>query len=229
MTIHFKNLTAGSRPPVGKGSVKFRTFFSHSYRNIFKRIFDIVFVLVTAPIALPLIGLFALLVSRDGASPFYWQYRVGRHGKSFRMLKLRTMIPNADACLEDYLGNNPAARQEWDNTQKLKDDPRITAAGRLLRRSSLDELPQLWNVLCGDMSIVGPRPMMEDQRALYPGSAYYKMRPGITGPWQVSDRNACSFAARAQFDADYYQDMSATKDMSILLRTVGVVMRCTGY
>lgn len=229
MTTHFKNLAAGSSPAAEKGSDRLETFFSGSYRTTFKRLFDILFVLAAAPIALPLIGLCALLISKDGASPFYWQSRVGRYGKSFKMLKLRTMVPNADANLENYLVSNPAARREWDDTQKLKDDPRITATGRLLRRSSLDELPQLWNVLCGNMSIVGPRPMMESQRALYPGSAYYKMRPGITGPWQVSDRNECSFAARAQFDADYYREMSARKDMSILLRTVGVVMRCTGY
>ena len=164
----------------------------------------------------------------DGSSPFYWSDRVGRGGKTFRMLKLRTMVPNADKLLEEYLSRNAEAMLEWNSTQKLKSDPRITAVGRLLRKTSLDELPQLWNVLIGDMSLVGPRPMMPSQRALYSGTAYYALRPGITGPWQVSVRNESEFAQRVDFDAKYDRTISFATDVKLLLATVRVVFRGTG-
>ncbi|MEO0566873.1 MAG: sugar transferase [Pseudomonadota bacterium] len=196
---------------------------------MFKRVLDITLVILAAPFALPLVLLMALLVARDGSSPFFLQRRVGRNGEIFNLVKIRTMVKDAEAKLESYLEANPEARAEWDSTQKLKDDVRITGVGKFLRKSSLDELPQLWNVLRGDMSLVGPRPMMEDQKPLYPGSAYYAMRPGITGLWQISDRNQSTFAARAEFDADYFNSLSLKTDMSILARTVSVVLRCTGY
>jgi len=139
------------------------------------------------------------------------------------------MVINADAKLEAYLASDPEARAEWDAHQKLKKDPRITLFGRILRKSSLDELPQLWNVLKGEMSLVGPRPMMESQRELYPGVSYYSLRPGITGTWQISDRNLCSFRARASFDEAYAREISFSKDVGILCQTVFVVARCTGY
>ena len=123
---------------------------------------------------------------------------------------------------------DPEARAEWDHHQKLQNDPRITRIGALLRRSSLDELPQLWNVFVGDMSIVGPRPMMSDQKALYPGVAYYAMRPGITGYWQISDRNQTTFAARADFDDRYFEDVSLGADLTVLASTIAVVLRGTG-
>jgi lipopolysaccharide/colanic/teichoic acid biosynthesis glycosyltransferase len=139
------------------------------------------------------------------------------------------MVPGADALLEYHLRKNPEARREWDETQKLKNDPRITRIGAFLRKSSLDELPQLWNVLRGEMSLVGPRPMMVDQRTLYPGTAYFDLRPGITGLWQISERNETSFAERAVFDNRYLASLSLSLDVSILLRTVSVVLRGTGY
>ncbi len=194
-----------------------------------KRVFDFLFVILTAPFSLFLIAVMALLVMRDGGNPFYIQERVGRGGKTFRMFKIRTMVADADRRLGKYLAENPEARVEWERDQKLKCDPRITPFGKLLRQTSLDELPQLWNVLKGDMSIVGPRPMMLDQKSLYPGQAYFRLDPGITGPWQVSDRNMTSFAARAKYDARYLAEMSLAKDLSILIRTVGVVVRCTGH
>ena len=199
------------------------------YRTGVKRALDIVLIVAALPFVVPLLALMALAVMMDGHSPFYRQERVGRNGRIFNLLKIRTMVPDAKAALEDYLAQDPAARAEWDETQKLKNDPRITRVGAVLRKTSLDELPQLWNVLKGDMSIVGPRPMMPEQRALYPGHAYYELRPGITGAWQVSDRNECSFAGRAKFDLDYYNDLSFVTDCSILLRTVAVVVRGTGY
>jgi len=205
------------------------TFQSNGYRQWVKRPLDILVVTLLLPIAVPLIVLSALLIALDGSAPFYSQKRVGRKRRAFTLWKLRTMVPNADAILADYLKANPNAAREWAVTQKLKSDPRITPIGALLRKTSLDELPQLWNVLKGDMSLIGPRPMMLDQTALYPGKAYYDLRPGITGPWQVSDRNACSFAKRADFDDAYKADLSFALDVNILFRTVGVVMRGTGY
>lgn len=198
------------------------------YRKIGKRLCDLAFVICVAPLALLIVAIAALATARDGHNPFYTQKRVGRNGRVFRLLKIRSMVPDAEAQLEAFLQENPAARLEWDEKQKLEHDPRITRVGSFLRRSSLDELPQLWNVFRGDMSVVGPRPMMLDQRALYPGTAYYNLRPGITGPWQVSDRNECSFAARAKFDSAYDAGLSFRSDLQILLRTVAVVLKCTG-
>lgn len=199
------------------------------YRNVFKRLFDILAVLVSGVVVLPVILIMALLVALDGSSPFYWNERVGRGGRIFRMLKLRTMVPDADRMLEEYLSHNAEARLEWNATQKLKSDPRITPVGRLLRKTSLDELPQLWNVLIGDMSLVGPRPMMPSQRTLYTGTAYYALRPGITGPWQVSVRNESEFTQRVDFDTAYHQSLSLLADLKLLVATVRVVLRGTGY
>ena len=138
------------------------------------------------------------------------------------------MVDNADAVLEAYLEQNPAMRREWDTKQKLLDDPRVTRLGRFLRKCSIDELPQLLNVLRGDMSLVGPRPMMVDQKKLYHGVDYYDVRPGITGFWQISDRNETSFADRVFYDARYNNKLSLKTDVKILLATVNVVLRGTG-
>lgn len=199
------------------------------YRNGAKRVFDVFLVLLTLPISVPLILIMTCIVAFDGGLPIYRQKRIGQGGRVFLMVKMRTMVPEADALLEHHLRKNPEARREWEETQKLKRDPRITRIGRFLRKSSLDELPQLWNVLMGDMSLVGPRPMMVDQKALYPGAAYFEFRPGITGLWQISDRNESSFAERANFDSRYLASCSLSQDISILLRTIGVVLRGTGY
>lgn len=199
------------------------------YRNGVKRLLDVAVILVTAPAVVPLIVLLAVIVAFRGGRPFYSQSRVGRGGKIYTMWKLRSMIQNADLALEAHLANHPGARAEWDLTQKLKSDPRITRFGRVLRKTSLDELPQLWNVLLGDMSLVGPRPMMPSQRSLYPGQAYYRLRPGITGMWQVSARNDSSFADRAGFDAAYDQSVSFGTDLALLRATVGVVLHGTGH
>ncbi|WP_170479717.1 sugar transferase [Ruegeria arenilitoris] len=199
------------------------------YGRIFKRLLDVAFILLAAPIVLPLIIILAALIARDGGNPFYGQRRIGRNGREFTMWKLRTMVTNADVLLEEYLSKNTLARLEWDATQKLKNDPRITQFGRVLRKTSLDELPQLWNVLVGEMSLVGPRPMMPEQRKLYPGEAYFQLRPGLTGSWQVSERNASTFASRAEFDTSYAEHLTLKTDLGILYATVGVVVRATGY
>lgn len=199
------------------------------YRRYLKRSFDIGLVVLTLPFTIPLVAMLALAIMAESGKPFFLQRRLGRNGRVFYIWKLRTMVPDADARLKSYLEGNPDARAEWESTQKLKNDPRITPLGQFLRKTSLDEVPQLWNVLRGDMSLVGPRPMMFSQRHIYPGAAYYKLRPGITGPWQISDRNDSEFKSRATFDTRYEQELSLKTDLRILFGTVGAVLRGTGY
>jgi exopolysaccharide production protein ExoY len=198
------------------------------YRSAGKRVLDLLLVWISFPIFLPIMIILALLVAADGHSPFYFQQRVGRGGRIFTMWKLRTMVPGAHMMLEAYLATNDDARDEWQRTQKLRNDPRITPLGRFLRKSSLDELPQLLNVLSGEMSLVGPRPMMPCQQSLYPGTCYIELRPGITGLWQVSERNQSTFAERAKFDSTYNRTLSLRTDFSIILATFSVVLRGTG-
>ena len=232
MTMHYdphsKPADVGSR--FGRTLLQdTKTSLFHPYRSVFKRVFDIILVVLTAPIVVVTVGILALFIALDGSNPFYFQDRVGRGGRNFRMWKLRSMVPGAEEKLETHLEADPEARAEWDSAQKLKSDPRITRFGRVLRKSSLDELPQLLNVLVGDMSLVGPRPMMPNQRGLYPGTAYYRLRPGITGPWQVSERNESSFADRAYFDHEYDRNLSLGTDIRLLASTVRVVLKATGY
>ncbi len=199
------------------------------YARFFKRPLDVLLVLLGSTVAVPLIGLMVLAIALTGGSPLYRQTRLGKGGKLFTMWKLRTMVPNAAAALEAHLAANPDARAEWEANQKLRDDPRITRIGRLLRKTSFDELPQIWNVLKGDMSLIGPRPMMVCQKVLYLGESYYTLRPGITGLWQVSRRNDVSFTERANIDGIYARSVSFKGDLRILAQTVRVVFRGTGY
>jgi lipopolysaccharide/colanic/teichoic acid biosynthesis glycosyltransferase len=199
------------------------------YRSHAKRMLDVTLVLLAALPILSVVALLALaILVTEGRNPFYLQDRIGMRGRVFRMWKLRTMVPDADRILDAYLDANPEARTEWDRTQKLRHDPRVTKLGDLMRRTSLDELPQLWNVLRGDMSLVGPRPMMVAQKDLYPGEEYYLMRPGITGYWQTSVRNLSSFSERATYDRKYHQDLSLRTDIGLLFKTVRVVATGTG-
>lgn len=203
-----------------------------TYALYYKRAFDIwitvLVLLLASPFLLPIALVLSALISFDGYNPIFTQRRIGRHGRHFRMFKFRTMVHNADKRLEDYLATNPEAREEWEKHQKLRFDPRITMVGRFLRKTSLDELPQLLNVLRGEMSLVGPRPMMVEQSAFYPGRAYYLTRPGLTGPWQVSDRHGTSFVDRAAYDDNYLHKLSFRTDLRILFSTVFVVLKGTG-
>lgn len=194
-----------------------------------KRFLDVLSIVLAAPVIVPVILIVSVLVWLDGGNAFYSQLRVGRGGRSFRMWKLRSMCVDADQVLETYLENDAEMAAEWQTHQKLKNDPRITKIGRFIRKFSLDELPQLWNVLVGEMSIVGPRPMMLSQMSLYPGQSYYALRPGITGNWQVSARNESTFADRARFDQDYLETLSLGSDLAILLKTVPAVVGGTGH
>ena len=198
------------------------------YRNTGKRALDLFLIALFALPAAMITLVLAALIMLDGASPFYLQDRLGRNGKVFRIWKLRSMVVDADARLESYLAAHPEARVEWNTKQKLRDDPRVTRIGRIIRKTSLDELPQLWNVIRGDMSLVGPRPMLPEQRALYPGTAYFDVRPGVTGYWQTSARNESSFAERARFDTAYDRDLSLRTDLAVLWRSVDVVIKGTG-
>ncbi|MCB1336588.1 MAG: sugar transferase [Maritimibacter sp.] len=194
-----------------------------------KRMMDVALVLLAAPFILPVVMLTALALWLEGGMPFYHQDRMRADGTRYRILKLRTMVMNADKMLGELLANDAELRREWDETQKLKNDPRITRVGRVLRVTSLDELPQLWNVLTGEMSLIGPRPMLPDQVAIYDGPIYWGMRPGLSGLWQVSDRNDRNFDYRAEMDRVYRRKVSFREDVSIIFRTVGVMLKRTGY
>ncbi len=200
----------------------------HPYQDGAKRMLDLGLILLFSPLWIPIVGLIAGTIALQGQWPIFLQDRVGRGGRVFTMIKFRTMVNDPERFLEVHLRSNPHAAQEWRVKQKLTNDPRVTPIGRILRRSSLDELPQLINVLMGDMSLVGPRPMLANQRVLYPGNAYYRMRPGITGPWQVSKRNQSEFAARSRFDAIYDLRQGLFVDLSLIARTFVVVWRQTG-
>ncbi len=195
-----------------------------------KRLFDITASAAGLLVVAPFMALAAWLIRHDGGPALFVQPRVGRNGETFGCLKFRTMSVDAEARLHEVLASDPARAAEWARFQKLEDDPRITPAGKWLRKLSLDELPQLINVLKGDMSLIGPRPMTLDQQEEYgPAlSAYIRMRPGITGLWQVNGRNATSFAERARLDDWYARNWSLWRDAVILIRTVREVVLPSG-
>jgi Undecaprenyl-phosphate galactose phosphotransferase WbaP len=196
-----------------------------------KRLSDIVAVIVVGSILMPFLLTISLLIKLTSSGPILFKHRrIGKGGKSFEAWKFRTMVPDADRNLAEYLGRHPELRMEWEDDQKLKHDPRVTAIGRLLRRTSLDELPQIWNVLCGEMSLVGPRPIVDDEVAKYKDRyrIYQKVRPGITGLWQVSGRNDTSYWDRVMLDTTYVRNWSLWLDVCILAKTVLVVIRGDG-
>ena len=196
------------------------------WSQMLKRLIDIFASFLGIVFLTPMLALIALWIKINSPGGiFYHQIRLGRNGQLFKMLKFRTMHQDADQLLIDKLAHNPDLKKEWDRYQKLKDDPRITRVGKFLRKFSLDELPQLWNVVRAEMSLVGPRPMMLDQRNLY-GEAfgnYIQVAPGITGLWQVSGRNETTFTQRAELDNEYIQCWSVWLDIYILLKTIKVV------
>ncbi|PRX37982.1 Sugar transferase involved in LPS biosynthesis (colanic, teichoic acid) [Meinhardsimonia xiamenensis] len=196
-----------------------------------KRLFDILGAAVLLAAFLPLLAILVIVIRCDGGPAFYAQTRVGRGGRRFRCLKLRTMVPGAEGVLADLCARDPRLRLEWERFQKLSDDPRITRLGRFLRKTSIDEIPQLINVLRGDMSLVGARPFTPGQEAAYRragGRSYFLHRPGLTGPWQVSERARGVFASRVAHDEHYLATISLGKDLQLLLCTVGAVLRGTG-
>ncbi|NSX53864.1 sugar transferase [Parasulfitobacter algicola] len=196
-----------------------------------KRALDITLAIVILPAIIPILILLWAITRLDGAPGFYGQDRVGLDGRRFKCWKLRTMVVDAEQVLQGLCSENPDIAAEWNTHQKLSYDPRITWIGRFLRATSLDELPQIWNVLRGDMSFVGPRPFTTDQEELYiaaGGRAYFKMRPGISGPWQVEGRNETTFLGRIKYDNRYYEQVSLGYDLALLFKTVVVVLKSTG-
>jgi Undecaprenyl-phosphate galactose phosphotransferase WbaP len=192
-----------------------------------KRLMDLLLVICGGIVILPLCLLIALLIKIDSHGPaVFWHARFGRGGRRFFCLKFRTMAINGDEILKRVMAENPALREEWERDQKLRHDPRVTRVGRMLRVTSLDELPQLWNVFTGEMSLVGPRPIVQSEFKKY-GSrlkVYMEVTPGITGLWQVSGRNNTTYEERVNFDCQYVTQQSALFDLAILLRTIRVVL-----
>ncbi len=199
--------------------------------GVAKRLFDIVVASGLLFALLPLMLFVALAIfSTERGSVFFGHGRIGYKGRKFRCLKFRSMVPDADKVLAEYLSSNPTAKVEWDATQKLRHDPRITSLGRFLRTTSIDELPQLINVVRGDMSLVGPRPIVQAEVDRYGNHihAYTSTRPGITGLWQVSGRSDVDYGRRVMLDTHYVSNWSLPGDLLILIRTVKVVFSQSG-
>jgi exopolysaccharide production protein ExoY len=196
-----------------------------------KRALDIVLSGSALLVLLPVFLAIWIAVRLDGGPAFFGHIRIGRNGRSFPCLKFRSMVPDADVVLAKLLAENPEAARQWAQSRKLTHDPRVTALGRFLRASSLDELPQLISVLRGDMSLVGPRPVVQEELVRYYGSraaAYLSVRPGITGLWQASGRSNTSYEARVTLDCQYVAELSLRNDLVIMLRTVPAVLKRTG-
>ncbi len=218
-------------------------FFSHdtvlvSYRNnlgrpmlrFFKIMFDLLLAVGGLIVLAPLLLIVAALVKMDGGPVLFGHTRVGAKGARFKVLKFRSMVVNSDAVLQQLIASDPAAEREWRLTQKLRRDPRVTRIGRFLRMTSLDELPQLFNVLRLEMSIVGPRPIVQAEIARYGEDIayYYEARPGLTGLWQVSGRTDTTYAQRVQLDTWYVKNWTIWHDLAIIAKTFPAVLNRRG-
>lgn len=212
----------GYRVVLLESNSKLQTFLGRLSKAALDRVGAALGLILLSPVFLILM----MKVRKDGGPAFYAQRRIGQNGKEFRCWKFRSMIVNADDVLQDYLDKNPAAKEEYAKDFKLKDDPRITPVGHILRKSSLDEIPQLYNVLIGEMSLVGPRPIVQAEAHYYQDQFkyYLAVRPGITGLWQVSGRNDISYAQRVSLDAWYVENWSIWNDIVIILKTIYVVL-----
>jgi undecaprenyl-phosphate galactose phosphotransferase len=199
-------------------------------RSALKRTADILGALVLLVLLAPALVVLGAAVSASRGPILYSQKRIGRDGRAFKCYKFRSMVPDADAVLRELLAKDPQARADWERDFKLKNDPRVTRIGAFLRKTSLDELPQLFNVLKGDMSLVGPRPVVRDEIGRYgkAASLYLSVRPGMTGLWQVSGRNDIRYRRRVAMDAYYVRSWTLWLDIAILLMTVRVVLMRRG-
>jgi exopolysaccharide production protein ExoY len=210
---------------IGVGSAKYAP------GGALKRILDIALAVTGIAVLWPLMLMVALAIRYTDPGPAVFGHeRIGLNGRRFKCLKFRSMIVNSDAALRDLLERDSEAAAEWAQSQKLKNDPRVTKLGRILRETSLDELPQLWNVLKGDMSIVGPRPIVSAEVRRYGNSfkEYAATKPGITGLWQVTGRSDCSYDERVSLDVAYVQNWSILRDIWIIAKTVVVVFARKG-
>ena len=195
------------------------------------RVMDLSLILLAAPYIILTFVIIMILIKLDSRGPiFYRQARIGRFGRKFHVYKFRTMVQNADQILQIYLEKSPELKAEWLATHKLKQDPRVTRIGSILRKLSLDELPQLWNIIIGDMSLVGPRPIVDAEVEKYGKcfDLYIKVRPGLTGLWQVSGRNDTTYERRVELDEYYVLNRSMRLDLEILWKTVFVVLKKDG-
>ena len=201
------------------------------YNRVIKRIFDLVLTTIGVVLLSPIFLLLAILIKLDSRGPVIFAHkRIGKGGKLFPCLKFRTMCVDADQKLKEYLAANPEARKEWEAEFKLKDDPRVTRVGKVLRKTSLDELPQLFNVLIGQMSLVGPRPIVTAEIPKYGPyiKDFYMVHPGITGMWQVNGRSDTTYEERVQMDSWYVRNWGVWLDIMLLWRTFGVVLQHKG-
>ena len=221
---------AGFADPAFEAAIRGLPVASFQY-NMLKPVLDLVLVLLALPIALPL-GLLVACAVRltSNGSVLYRHRRIGQYQKPLDVWKFRTMYEDSDTLLDEYLSANGEAREEWVRTQKLRDDPRVTPIGKLLRKTSLDEIPQLLNVLAGDMSLVGPRPIVDEERAKYGQyfRTYTYALPGITGLWQVSGRCDVDYSERVQMDVQYVEQWSLWMELKILLKTFKVILHSKG-
>ena len=213
---------------ISRGVSPAQTGASEVLGGITKRVMDLVLASVVLFLLLPLLVLIATLIWATAGHPIFFTHtRIGQNGRVFRCYKFRTMVPNADQILKRYLADDAAALREWNLTRKLAKDPRVTSLGQLLRKSSLDELPQLINVIRGEMSCVGPRPVVANELDRYGAlkAEYLQARPGMTGLWQISGRSTLSYEERVALDCHYVRNWSLWSDLKILSRTIPAMMR----
>lgn len=211
--------------------LRIRNNLSNPINRAFKRFFDIAVGIFGLILCLPIFCVISIFIRLESPGPVFFSHqRVGTRGRMFPCLKFRTMVRDAPKVLDEYLRESAAAREEWEENYKLKDDPRITRAGRFLRATSLDELPQLFNILIGDMSLVGPRPIIKEETAKYGDYIhdYYMVHPGLTGYWQINGRNDVSYGDRVMMDSWYVRNWSFWLDITILLKTFKVVLKRDG-
>jgi len=215
-------------PPVERPRLRERSLA----QRFLKRSFDLAFVLVFVALFWWLFLVVAIGTRLSGPGEvLFGHQRIGRRGRPFQCLKFRSMVSNASEVLQDLLDQDPAAKAEWESNFKFKSDPRITSFGLFIRRTSLDELPQLWNILKGDMSVVGPRPVFRKELVIHYGSTrrhYLSVRPGLTGPWQVNGRNDTGYEERVRIDRDYVLNWTLRGDLKIVFQTVAVVLAGKG-
>ncbi|WP_421424593.1 sugar transferase [Agrobacterium rosae] len=224
-------MKSATRSAVSPLSSSDDTDLSFPIGGIAKRSFDVSSALLALLILSPIfLMIMAMVKFSDRGPAFYGHRRVGHNGRMFHCLKFRTMVMNGDEVLRQYLAANPEAAEEWKATRKLKNDPRVTAIGKVLRKLSLDELPQLVNILRGEMSVVGPRPVVDEELNYYEGAASYYLstRPGLTGLWQISGRNDVSYKERVDFDTQYVRNWSMMQDVSIIVKTIPAVCMSRG-
>ncbi len=241
--MHSDEQTSGTSPalleyaaqeyssPAGRGRPAVATPANRYAYAVMKRMLEVFLILLSAPITLSICVVLAVCVVLSSPGPIFFSHRrIGRNGIFFSMWKFRTMCENSAEVLEHHLALHPEEREEWNKLHKLRNDPRVTPLGRFLRRSSLDELPQLWNVLTGRMSLVGPRPIVAAEAEKYGADfAYYlAVKPGVTGLWQASGRSTLTYDERVALDRRYVEEWSLLGDLRILFRTFTKVVNSDG-